>query len=61
MLGAGYAGGRMPGSNTYYYFSVSWDILGDKNSPYIDGLGRSNPIIRAGYNIGLFQNRRQRY
>jgi len=61
LLGAGYAGGRQPGSNTYYYFSVSWDILGDKNSPYIDGLGRSNPIIRAGYNIGLFQNRRQRY
>ena len=55
LLGGGYAGGRENGSNTYYYFSVSWDILGDKNSPYIDGLGRSNPIIRAGYNIGLFQ------
>jgi hypothetical protein len=57
LLGAGYAGGREYGSNTYYYFSVSWDVLGDKNSPYIDGLGRSNPIIRAGYNIGLFQGR----
>jgi hypothetical protein len=57
LLGAGYAGGRENGSNTYYYFSVSWDILGDKNSPYIDGLGRSNPVIRAGYNIGLFQGR----
>jgi hypothetical protein len=58
LLGAGYAGGREYGSNTYYYFSISWDILGDKNSPYLDGLGRSNPIIRAGYNIGLFQGRR---
>ena len=57
LLGAGYAGGRENGSNTYYYFSISWDVLGDKNSPYLDGYGRSNPIIRAGYNIGLFQKR----
>jgi hypothetical protein len=61
LLGAGYAGGRERGNNTYYYFSISWDVLGDKNSPYVDGLGRSSPIIRAGYNIGLFQNRRSRY
>ncbi len=55
LVGGGYAGGRERGNNTYYFISVSWDILGDKNSPYIDGYGRSNPIIRAGYNIGLFQ------
>jgi len=61
LLGFGYAGGRFPGGNTYYYLSILWDVLGDKNSPYIDGPGRSYPIIRAGYNIGLFQNRRQRY
>jgi|ERR1017187_315004 hypothetical protein len=61
LLGFGYAGGRIPGGNTYYYLSISWDVLDDKNSPYVDGLGRSYPIIRAGYNIGLFQNRRQRY
>ena len=60
LLGAGYAGGREYGSNSYYYFSVSWDILGDKNSPYVDGYGRSYPIIRAGYNIGLFQGRYRR-
>lgn len=59
LLGGGYAGGRYRGNNTYYFFSVSWDVLGDKNSPYVDGLGRSNPIIRAGYNIGLFQGRRR--
>jgi hypothetical protein len=59
LLGAGYAGGREYGSNTYYFLSVSWDVLGDKNSPYIDGLGRSSPIIRAGYNIGLFQGRKR--
>jgi hypothetical protein len=61
LLGAGYAGGREYGSNTYYYFSVSWDVLGDKNSPYIDGFGRNTPIIRAGYNIGLFQGRSRKY
>lgn len=60
LLGAGYAGGRENGGNTYYYFSISWDVLGDRNSPYLDGYGRSNPIIRAGYNIGLFQGRYRR-
>jgi len=59
LLGAGYAGGRYRGSNTYYFFSISWDVLANKNSPYIDGLGRSIPIIRAGYNIGLFQGRKR--
>ncbi len=58
LVGGGYAGGRERGINTYYFISVMWDILGDKNSPYIDGLGRSIPVIRAGYNIGLFQGRR---
>lgn len=61
LVGGGYAGGRELGNNTYYYISVSWDILGDKNSPYIDGFGRSNPIIRAGYNIGLFQGKKRDY
>ncbi len=60
LLGGGYAGGRQKNNNTYYFLSVSWDILGDKNSPYIDGLGRSNPVIRAGYNIGLFQGAQSR-
>ncbi len=59
LLGAGYAGGRSRTSNTYYYLSISWDVLGDKNSPYIDSYGRSIPVIRAGYNIGLFQKRRK--
>lgn len=59
LIGGGYAGGKEKGNNTYYYISVSWDIFGDKNSPYVDGYGRSNPIIRAGYNIGLFQGRRR--
>jgi len=64
LLGLGYAGGRYPGSNTYYFLSVSWDVLGHANSPYVDGYDHPFPIIRAGYNIGLFQggyDRRARY
>jgi len=57
LVGAGYAGGRERGGNTYYYLSIMWDIASDSNSPYVDNLGRSTPVIRAGYNIGLFQNR----
>jgi hypothetical protein len=57
LLGGGYAGGRERGNNSYYFLSVAWDILGDKNSPYTDGLNRSLPVIRAGYNIGLFQGK----
>ena len=57
LVGGGYAGGRQKGSNSYYFLSVMWDVAGDVNSPYVDGYGRSNPIIRAGYNIGLFQGR----
>ena len=55
LIGAGYAGGRVRGGNSYYFLSVMWDISGDKNSPYLDQFGRANPVIRAGYNIGLFQ------
>lgn len=58
LVGAGYAGGRGPGNNSFYYFSVSWDVLKNKDSPYVDGLGRAVPIIRAGYNIALFQGKR---
>lgn len=56
LVGAGYAGGRQAGGNTYYYLSVMWDVSGDLNSPYKDQYGRMSPVIRAGYNIGLFQN-----
>ena len=60
LVGGGYAGGRQKGNNTYYFISVMWDISGDKNSPYVDDLGRSTPVIRAGYNIGLFQGKYRR-
>lgn len=58
LVGGGYAGGREQG-NSFYYLCVLWDVGKSKNSPYKDGYGRTVPIIRAGYNIGLFQGRRR--
>lgn len=60
LVGAGYAGGRESGGNTYYFLSIMWDVSGDPNSPYRDASGSMSPVIRAGYNIGLFQNRYKR-
>jgi hypothetical protein len=61
LLGAGYASGRSAGNNNYYYFSIYFDVLKEKYSPYRDSYGRTEPIIRAGYNIALFQGRNKRY
>ena len=61
LLGIGYASGKEPGNNTYYYISVSFDVLKLPNSPYVDNLQRTIPIINAGFNIGLFQGRNRRY
>ncbi|MEO6906062.1 MAG: hypothetical protein ABI148_06860 [Ginsengibacter sp.] len=60
LVGGGYAGGREKGGNSYYYISVMWDLYGDINSPYVDQYRRATPVIRAGYNIGLFQNRNKK-
>lgn len=64
LVGAGYTQGRGPGSNTFYYVSVLFDVIKDQNSPYVDLVYNPNtgnysvravPIIRAGINIGLFE------
>lgn len=60
LVGAGYAGGRDQYNKSFYYFSVSWDLIRNENSPYVDGLGRAVPIIKAGYNIALFQGNGRR-
>ena len=57
LVGAGYTSGRSPGNNSYYYFSIAVDVLKDINSPYIDNYGDILPVIKAGYNIALFQGR----
>ncbi|HMK05039.1 MAG TPA: hypothetical protein VK489_12635 [Ferruginibacter sp.] len=58
LVGAGYAGGRDEYNKSFYYISISFDVLGNNASPYTSGSGTAIPIIRAGYNIALFQGRR---
>lgn len=60
LVGGGYAGGREGVGSSFYYFSVMWDVSRSKNSPYVDELRRALPVIRAGYNIALFQGRYER-
>lgn len=59
LLGAGYSGGREGIGSFFYHISVLFDVLRDKNSPYVEktGNGRINilPIIKAGIQIPLFQ------
>lgn len=58
LVGAGIASGKnYPEKKSYYYFSVLWDVLKSTNSPYLDNTHTPVPIIRAGYNISLFNNR----
>lgn len=56
LVGGGYSSGRNPhGNSPFFYMSVLWDVSDNKTSPYKDSYGRSIPIIRAGFNIPLFQ------
>ncbi|MEO7043886.1 MAG: hypothetical protein ABI091_01175 [Ferruginibacter sp.] len=61
LVGAGFASGRGEGNNTYYYISISWDVLKDTYSPYLDNTKSALPQIRAGYNIALFQGKHNSY
>jgi hypothetical protein len=59
LIGGGIANGKdFPDSKSYYYFSILWDVGKSEYSPYKNNLRRSVPIIRAGYNIALFQGRK---
>jgi|JI10StandDraft_1071094.scaffolds.fasta_scaffold16029_6 hypothetical protein len=61
LVGGGFSGGRdFPDQKSYYYISILWDVAKSNNSPYKDNLNRAVPIIRAGYNIALFQGRYNR-
>jgi len=67
LVGGGLATGREKGSTTFYYISLLFDVLKNANSPYVNvSYNPDNPsqqrvtmapIIRAGVNIGLFQNK----
>lgn len=65
LVGAGFAQGREKGSVNFFYFSLLFDVLKNRYSPYVDNVYNNNtgqyvrtdavPIIRAGINIGLFK------
>ena len=57
LLGAGYSSERSAGNNSYFYFTLMYDVLQLPNSPYMDSYNRAIPVFRAGYNIALFQGR----
>jgi len=61
LVGGGYTTGRRDGGNTFYYFSVMFDVARVAESPYVDADGRAVPIIKAGINIGLFQEKRSKH
>ena len=60
LVGPGFASGRDADNKTFYYISVLFDVAKNINSPYVDGSGRINPVIRAGFNIALFQGNNDR-
>jgi len=55
LIGGGYCSGREGTGDMFYYFSVLWDVSRVAESPYVDGLGRNFPIVKAGIQIPLFQ------
>ena len=58
LLGIGYAQ-RIIGQLSSN-ISVSFDALNDVNSPYLDGYGKKQPIIRAGFDFYLKPSRSKR-
>ncbi|HMX37234.1 MAG TPA: hypothetical protein PKA94_08110, partial [Ferruginibacter sp.] len=65
LLGVGYASGREGIGDLYYYISLMFDVIRDRNSPYVEetASGKINalPIFRAGLQIPLFQGKRNRW
>jgi hypothetical protein len=60
LVGAGYTSGRNFRNSPYYYFSVSVDVINNKNSPYTDRFNNLLPVVVAGFNIPLFQGKQDR-
>lgn len=62
LVGGGYTTGRDPDNKSAYgYLAILFDVGNSANSPYKDGYGRTIPIIRAGFNVPLFQGRGRKY
>ena len=61
LLGAGYATGRYANSGQpFFYLSVLFDVMNNEFSPYTNSGGDIIPIIRAGFQIPLFQGNARR-
>jgi len=62
LLGAGYCSGRQDVGDFFYYISLSFDVLKDRRSPYVqqveNGDVRILPILRAGIQVPLFQGKK---
>ena len=58
LLGIGYSGGRSQSNKSYFYLSLMFDVFQLPGSPYVDYYGQLIPVIKAGYNIALFQGSR---
>ncbi len=55
LVGGGYCNGRQDGREPFYYVSILFDLADNVFSPYKDQFNRIQPVIRAGFNIPLFQ------
>lgn len=49
LLGLGY--GRRIVGESGFYIALMFDVLQDKNSPYVDYYGHPLPVLRAGFDI----------
>ena len=61
LVGIGYASEREYDDDEFYYFSISLDALQLPGSPYTNGKQHALPIIKAGYNVKLFQGHKRRH
>lgn len=62
LVGGGYASGRSGyGNSPFFYMMLLWDVAQNTSSPYVDAYDRPFPVIRAGFNIPLFQGGGKRY
>jgi len=60
LVGLGYTSGKQGRNESYYFFSVSVDLIKDINSPYRTYANEIYPVVNAGFNIPLFQGSRRR-
>lgn len=62
LVGAGYATSRDPMNKTpFFYISIMADVSGNRYSPYVDSGGNAIPLIVTGFQIPLFQGKRDNY